>query len=155
MPRLHRSASLLALLFSALLLVAACSSDDDEGDASASGAGDDHEHEAAEIAVALSEWAIAPVPADGEHGEFLFEVTNEGQQPHELVVIQSDAAADDLPTGATGVDEEQVEVLGKVQNIAAGGTAELSLELDAGAYILVCNIPGHYQLGMVTDFTVE
>ena len=31
---------------------------------------------------------------------------------------------------------------------------ELTVNLEAGAYALICNLPGHYAEGMVTEFTV-
>ena len=30
-----------------------------------------------------------------------------------------------------------------------------SVVLEAGHYVLVCNLPGHYELGMATNFTVD
>jgi len=35
-----------------------------------------------------------------------------------------------------------------------GASANLSLTLPAGHYVLLCNLPGHYAGGMSTHFTV-
>ena len=45
--------------------------------------------------------------------------------------------------------------VGGVANISAGVSRKLVLDLPAGHYVLICNVPGHYQLGMRTALTVE
>jgi len=34
------------------------------------------------------------------------------------------------------------------------GTVTFTVDLEAGTYQLVCNLPGHYEAGMHTVFTV-
>jgi uncharacterized cupredoxin-like copper-binding protein len=41
-----------------------------------------------------------------------------------------------------------------VADLAAGESATPELDLEAGEYALVCNLPGHYAAGMFGDFTV-
>ena len=38
---------------------------------------------------------------------------------------------------------------------SAGETASDTFTLEAGEYVLICNIAGHYAGGMFTGFTVE
>ena len=40
-------------------------------------------------------------------------------------------------------------------DIAPGDTPELELSLDAGHYVLICNLPGHYTQGMHSEFEVS
>jgi uncharacterized cupredoxin-like copper-binding protein len=42
-----------------------------------------------------------------------------------------------------------------VASIAAGKSAAVTLDLTPGKYVFICNVAGHYQLGMHTAFTVE
>ena len=48
--------------------------------------------------------------------------------------------------GVTHVDE--------VEDIAVGATESLTLTLEAGNYVVICNIPGHYLAGMHAALTV-
>jgi uncharacterized cupredoxin-like copper-binding protein len=91
-------------------------------------------------------------------GETTFDIHNEAEQTHEFVVIKTDLAPDSLPTDKNGdVDEEGagIEPVDEVEDIAAGSTESLTVNLDAGSYVAICNLPGHYRQGMHTGFTVS
>ena len=91
-------------------------------------------------------------------GGVTFHVTNSAGQVHEFVVIKTDLAADALPydEDSAEVDEDSSEltVVDEVEDLEGGSSADLDVQLEAGHYALICNVPGHYQLGMHTDFTV-
>ncbi len=40
-------------------------------------------------------------------------------------------------------------------DLPVGESKTLELDLEAGKYALVCNLPGHYAAGMFADFTVK
>lgn len=117
------------------------------------------------VEVTLQEFAIAANPSSISAGEVTFETTNEGpNDPHELVVIRTDLAPDQLPTNPDGTvneDGEGIEVLDEIEEFPVGETRSLTLDLEAGSYVLICNIydedeqEAHYQEGMRTAFTVE
>jgi uncharacterized cupredoxin-like copper-binding protein len=91
-------------------------------------------------------------------GETTFDIHNEAEQTHEFVVVKTDLAPDELPTDENGdVDEEGegIEPVDEVEDIAAGSTESLTVNLDAGNYVAICNLPGHYRQGMHTGFTVS
>jgi uncharacterized cupredoxin-like copper-binding protein len=135
------------------------------------GCGDDDEGGSAgtSVQVTLDEWSVATDPASSPAGEITFDIANAGEEPHEFVVIRTDLGMLDLPAADNGsVDEEGegIEVVGEVEDIPAGASDSLALDLDAGQYVLICNIfeeemmmempdPSHYQSGMRTEFTVE
>ena len=52
------------------------------------------------------------------------------------------------------VDEDTAGDLGEVSELNSGQSGALRLTLKPGLYILYCNIPGHYVLGMWTLLTV-
>ncbi|MBI4570797.1 MAG: hypothetical protein HY723_02520 [Chloroflexi bacterium] len=117
--------------------------------------------EGAPVDVSLLEYTVAPDPASVAAGPVTFNANNIGGVDHQLVIIRSDLAPDALPTAEDGsADEagEGIEVLGKIENLAAGDTGAVTLDLDAGAYVLICNIVdaggAHYNLGMTAAFTV-
>ncbi len=96
-------------------------------------------------------------PASVEAGPVTFIVANEGAKEHELVVIRTDTPAADLQVGADDkVDEEAYgEVIGEVEDVAAGESKSATMDLEPGHYALICNITGHYRMGMFTDFEVR
>lgn len=109
----------------------------------------------------LAEWSITPDPTSAPAGQVTFDISNEGANVHEFVVFRTDLPEDQLPTteeqGATVVDEQAggLELVDEVEDIAPGASATLSVELEAGNYVLVCNVPGHYAKGMHATFTVS
>ena len=110
------------------------------------------------VAVELNDsWQVIPVPDNIAAGEVAFTASNAGAQPHELVVVETDLDPTDLPVeaGAVPASGDGFETLGKTELLDGGASGELTLELEAGNYLLICNVAGHYQLGMTTAFTVN
>jgi uncharacterized cupredoxin-like copper-binding protein len=99
-----------------------------------------------------SEYAMTPEPAEISAGTVTFEVNNEGTLEHEMVVIKTDKGAANL-----GMPNDEADETGAVDEVVvpAGESKTLELDLDAGSYALVCNLPGHYSQGMYADFTVK
>jgi uncharacterized cupredoxin-like copper-binding protein len=92
-------------------------------------------------------------------GPITFNIQNTGEQTHEFVVVKTDLAADKLPMDGDSpeVDEDasSLTAVDEVEDIAAGTSGKLDVTLQPGHYVVFCNVPGHYQLGMHTDFTVN
>ena len=119
------------------------------------------------VDVTVQEFAIIPASSSAPAGDVTFDVTNEGPDDvHEFVVFKTDLAPDALPTAADGsVDEEGegIELIDEIEDIAVGDTPTLTVTLDAGSYVFICNIVeeedgetiAHYQQGMRVAFTVE
>ena len=51
-------------------------------------------------------------------------------------------------------DADGVEFIAEVEDIAPGTAKPLIVDLTAGTYVVLCNIPGHYAAGMRTGFEV-
>jgi uncharacterized cupredoxin-like copper-binding protein len=132
-----------------LALVAAGCGDDDEPEVGNEGA----------VTATLADYSITLGSESAPAGEVIFDVTNEAEQTHEFVVLKTDLAEDALPTDENGdVDEAGdpgIELIGEIEDVEGGSTQSLTLGLDAGAYVLICNLPGHYQEGMHTSFSVS
>jgi len=121
--------------------------------------------EGVEVKVELREFSVLPEADSAEAGEITFNVENTGPDDvHELVVVKTELEPDALPSLADGsVDEagEGVEVIDEIEDIPVGETQSLTVDLEAGAYVLICNIydeaeaEAHYVEGMYTAFTVE
>jgi hypothetical protein len=112
--------------------------------------------------VVLSDFSIVMPPI--ESGERTFRVTNNGPLPHEVVLMK-------LTEGATFADVEAFVqgraapppsvLLGGTTGIAPGGRAWVRFDAKPGTYVAICFIPdppsgrSHYELGMVSTFTVD
>ena len=140
----------VVMVFTALALLAPACGGDDGGT----------------VDVTLEEFAVAAATSSVAAGEVTFNATNEGpNDPHELVVIKTDLGITELPTGDDGAvleDGEGIELIGEIEEFDVGTTESATYDLDAGAYVLICNIvededgelESHYQEGMRTAFTV-
>ena len=90
-------------------------------------------------------------------GDITFHIKNDATDlNHEFVIVNSDLQAANLPLDADGnVDEEQIEVVDEAEELEPGSTTDLTVNLQPGHYVIMCNIAGHYAQGMHVDFTVE
>ncbi|KFE35540.1 hypothetical protein [Thioclava atlantica] len=91
-------------------------------------------------------------------GKVTFEVTNDSKGTiHEMIVSPVKDMSTPLPyiDDEMRVDEDAAGHLGEVSELDPGASGALTLNLKPGSYILFCNIPGHYVLGMWTLFTVK
>ena len=87
-------------------------------------------------------------------GTITFAVTNDGAMPHELVVLRTDTPAGELPEGEGGRAKEPGRIA-YVPDLTPGSEARfVTLDLQPGAYVLLCNVPGHYGLSQYAAFTV-
>jgi uncharacterized cupredoxin-like copper-binding protein len=96
-------------------------------------------------------------PASAPAGEITFEVVNDSKDTvHEMIVAPVKDPSTPLPYDkeTQRVDEEAAGHLGEVSELDPGKSGALRLSLEPGKYILYCNIPGHYVLGMWTLFEV-
>ena len=76
------------------------------------------------IEVTLRNDAVTLDPTTAPAGSVTFSATNEGTETHEI------------------------------EDITPGGNADLTVDLAAGSYVVMCNLPDHYGRGMVSSFDV-
>ena len=101
------------------------------------------------------EFAIGLDQTTVPHGDVTFKVTNTGTVVHEFVVVDTDTTASQLPQASGAVDEDALTVVDEVEDLEPGATENLTVNLAAGHYAVICNIPGHYAGGMHVDVTVQ
>ncbi len=110
------------------------------------------------VKVSMREFTVTPATDKAPAGEVTFDVTNDGNVPHEFLVVKTDFAPKDLPTSKGGdVDEvaDGIDVIDEIQDIHVGAAESKTFKMPAGKYVLFCNLPGHYQAGQTTGFTTE
>jgi uncharacterized cupredoxin-like copper-binding protein len=99
------------------------------------------------------------MPTTLRSGRHTIGYTNNGTVPHEIVIFKTTLSANHLPLSADGNVNEESPLLTNVADsgnaLKAGGTKSFTTSsLVPGHYVAVCNLPGHYRLGMKLDVTV-
>ena len=90
-------------------------------------------------------------------GDITFEATNTSRDTiHEMIVIPIAPGEKEVPYNKDEmrIDEDAAGAIGEVSELDPGDSGTLTLKLKPGKYMLVCNIPGHYILGIWTYFEV-
>ena len=113
-----------------------------------------------QLTVALDQWSIVPQASDVIAGPVTFTVSNNGTITHEFVVMRTDTPAANFQVGTYQGEKDRVNEgtagtnVGETGDLTAGATKAVTIDLKPGHYVFMCNLPGHYGLGMHTDFTV-
>ena len=113
------------------------------------------------VAVSMIEWEII-APTEYAAGSVTFEATNDGEFPHEFVLIRGESY-DTLPQAPNGaVDEDALaagDLIGRTDRFEPTQTASATWELEAGTYVLLCNIAvgpnSHAAAGQTLTVTVS
>jgi uncharacterized cupredoxin-like copper-binding protein len=156
--RIARGAMVMLI---AAAVVAGCSSDsDDAASTTTTGGGVTvPSGDGATVAVDLADtegtdgpMTMTAVPDTAASGPVAFTAENTGTIEHEMVVLKTETPGDQLTVTDGKVSED--DSVGEIPEFAQGTTASATLDLEAGSYVLVCNIKDHYELGMWTAFTV-
>jgi len=101
------------------------------------------------------------MPAVLSPGRHTFALTNSGTVPHELLVFRTDLPGNRLPIGPDGnvIEDSPLMVKlvdsGNATNPGASASVPASASFTPGHYVALCNLPGHYRLGMWLDVTVK
>lgn len=118
----------------------------------------------ATIDAALTTYAITLDKDSASAGEITFHVHNDATDlTHEFVVFKTDIPADQLPLNDEGIVDEEaggtaLVFIDEVEDVEPGMSKDLTVTLEAGNYVLICNVDSdemHYQHGMYTPFTVK
>ncbi len=99
------------------------------------------------------------MPTTLKAGKHLIGFTNKGAVPHEFVIFKTKVLSNRLPLDANGDVNEDSPLLTNVADsgdeLKPGGTKSVpTASLAPGHYVALCNLPGHYHLGMRLDVTV-
>lgn len=108
-----------------------------------------------QIRADLKEHTITLTSSEVRAGSVTFIVRNRGGIAHDFIVIKTDLAPDKLTIDAQTQKANEDGRAGGIQELAPGRGGNLRLDLQPGHYVLICNVPTHYQLGMRTELTVK
>ena len=141
----------ITIIAAALALFAAvgCSSSSSSTASSAGGS------DTGGVSATEKDFSIDLASSSAPAGSVTFNISNEGPSTHEFVIVKSDDAPDALPVKDNEVEEDKLDVVDEAEDIAPSTTATLTTDLEAGSYVIICNVTGHYEAGMHTAFTVN
>ena len=116
----------------------------------------------AKVDVSLTTYKITLDKDSIPAGEVTFHIHNDATDlTHEFVIFKTDLPSDQLPLTSEGIVDEEasgITLIDEAEDIEPGMSTDLSVNLEAGNYALVCNTDSdqmHYQHGMHTSFTVK
>lgn len=110
------------------------------------------------ISVTENDFSIMTDKQSAPAGQVQFNVQNNGPSVHEFMLYRTDLAPDQLPQDSTTAVVQEgpgVVNVAMTDNIAPNGNTTLTAQLTPGRYVLACNLPTHYQLGMRMGFSVQ
>lgn len=107
----------------------------------------------ADVIVDMREYSVKSSKVTIAAGTVTILVRNVGSAAHDFMIIKSDLPSDKLPQEG-GKAKEDGKVYG-IGELNPGGRKTEGVELKPGKYILICNVVGHYGLGMHTSVTVQ
>lgn len=111
---------------------------------------------AATVMVRMGDKDIALSQNELSAGLVAFTVMNAGTIVHSLVLIRTDVPHDQMKLDAA--DPSKVDEKGSIAvtgQMAVGAMARFERSLVAGKYVLVCNEPAHYAVGMHAGLVVK
>src|SRR5437870_2676581 len=108
-----------------------------------------------QVVAELGDYKITVNVPSIKAGTIKIGVRNLGTMEHSFEVIKTDLAPDKLPFDGASAKAKEDGKVGEIASIPAGKSAAVTLDLAPGKYVFICNVAGHYQLGMHTGFTVD
>ena len=135
---------LLVALASVMIVLGAC------GGAQQAGA-----PAGSQVIVEMTDYRVTVNVASVKAGSTKIGVRNLASQMHSFEVLKTDLPHDKLPIDGVSAKAKEDGKVGGIESIAPGGSASVTLDLAPGKYVLICNVAGHYQLGMHISFTVD
>lgn len=111
--------------------------------------------EAPTLNAELSDFKIILDRASVPAGHIVLGIRNHAAMTHEVKVIRTDVAPDKLPIDGGTAKVQEDGKAGELLNIGGGASRKLVLDLAPGSYVVLCNIAGHYQLGMRAGLEVK
>ncbi|MBK9944056.1 MAG: hypothetical protein U0Z44_08420 [Kouleothrix sp.] len=110
------------------------------------------------VDVRLKSFGIEASAVTLKAGKVTFNATNQATDiPHEMLVVKTDQAPDALPydPGEGRLPEDKIDSKGEVPELEVGKSGSVTLDLEPGKYLLLCNIATHFKKGMVLPIQVQ
>jgi len=103
----------------------------------------------------LDEWSIELGSPEQAAGTITLQVQNVGTMEHEVILIRTTLEPDKLPQQSGTVNLSGLDVVGRKDGIERREKTTLEASLTPGSYVFICNLSGHYALGMRAGLVVK
>jgi uncharacterized cupredoxin-like copper-binding protein len=101
----------------------------------------------------MSDYKFLPSTITVAAGTLKVSAKNVGRQPHEFVLLRTDKAPDAV--ALKGGKASESSSVGEIGEQRPGHSATHTFQLKPGRYVFVCNVDGHYKLGMRGSLVVK
>jgi uncharacterized cupredoxin-like copper-binding protein len=108
-----------------------------------------------DLAVTMKDYKVELNVDNVKAGTVKIGVKNAGGMEHSFELIKSDLPFDKLPLDTGAAKAKEDGLIKQVKSIGVGKVATLTADLAAGNYVVICNVAGHYQLGMRIALKVQ
>jgi uncharacterized cupredoxin-like copper-binding protein len=108
-----------------------------------------------QVVAEMTDYKITVNVPSVKAGKIKIGVRNLANMEHSFEVLKTDLPHDKIPTDLASAKAKEDGKVGQIPSIAAGKSASVTVDLTPGKYVFICNIAGHYQLGMHVGFTVD
>jgi uncharacterized cupredoxin-like copper-binding protein len=108
-----------------------------------------------DVAVTMKDYKVELNVATVKPGTVKFGIKNAGGMEHSFELIKSDLPFDKLPVDSGAAKANEDGLIKQVKTIGVGKVAVISADLAVGNYVIICNVAGHYQLGMRVALAVR
>lgn len=108
-----------------------------------------------QVVVEMTDYKLTVNVPSVKAGKIQIGVRNLANMQHSFEVLKTDLPQDKIPVDLASAKAKEDGKVGEIPSIAAGKSASVTIDLTPGKYVLICNVAGHYQLGMHVAFTVE
>ena len=106
------------------------------------------------VVVEMKDYSITLSVPNVKAGTVKFGIRNSGGMEHSFELIKTDVAFDQLPTTGDAKAKED-GLVKQVKSLPVGKVEVVTADLAARNYVIICNVAGHYQLGMRAALTVQ
>lgn len=108
-----------------------------------------------QVVAEMTDYKITVNVSSVKAGSYKIGVRNLANMEHSFEVLKTDLPHDKIPVDGASAKAKEDGKVGAIPSIPAGKSAALTIDLVPGKYVFICNVAGHYQLGMHIGFTVE
>jgi plastocyanin len=105
------------------------------------------------VTVDMRDYRFAPADLTAPPGKLTITAANKGRQQHELVLLRTDESPDAIPVKSGKASES--DSVGEISEQDPGTSGTHTFKLAAGKYVFICNVDGHYGLGMRGSLLVK
>src|SRR5437773_9521896 len=101
-----------------------------------------------QLIVDMKEYSITLNTPTLKPGVVKIGIRNVGTMVHDFDLFNTDLPFDKLPVDNASAMVKLDGLVKQMRNISPNRVTTLEADLAAGSYVIICNVAGHYQLGM-------